>query len=222
MIMKITQNVPHASNRYLGKFDKMTKDLFRKAQDKVKRDKLKEEEQKELDEVKRDKNEKILAQIQDRNRLKLAQQKARGHSGPSLREREQAKKQEQQRGEKELARKKIAETRMGRLTEDKSCIGLDQIDVYKLRAFREQKLQQQMVEEMNKRQHEAESLAKQRLRDRNVLNEDLIDFAHPDQNIHAAGQLDRQRRDSPEDEVAKPIVDKKQILREMKMKRKQE
>ena len=79
-----------------------------------------------------------------------------------------------------------------------------------------------MIEEMNKRQQDAESLAKQRLRDRNLLNEDLIDFAHPDQNIHASGQLDRQRRDSPEDEGAKPIVDKKQILREMKMKRKQE
>lgn len=49
LAMKTTQNVPHASNRYLGKFDRMTKDLFRKAQDKVKRDKLKEEEQKALE-----------------------------------------------------------------------------------------------------------------------------------------------------------------------------
>lgn len=80
-----------------------------------------------------------------------------------------------------------------------------------------------MLEEMEKRQRDAESLNRQRQRDRGArkaaMNKDLIDFAHPEESGRGSGQ---NRRDSPEDEVAQPIVDKKQILKEMKMKRKQE
>lgn len=71
--MKTTQNVPHATNRFHGKYDQMTKDLFRKAQEKVKQDRLKEQEQNVLDKAKRDKSQQVLAEIQERNRLLLAQ-----------------------------------------------------------------------------------------------------------------------------------------------------
>lgn len=40
-----------------------------------------------------------------------------------------------------------------------------------------------MDDEAVKRQKEAENVAKQKLRDKNLMNKDLIDFAHPDENI---------------------------------------
>ena len=83
-----------------------------------------------------------------------------------------------------------------------------------------------MYEQMEKREKDAESLAKQRLRDKNLINRDLIDFAHPDENIHVKAQNGsrfggaRGSSQLSEDDVAEEIIDKKAILKEMQMKRK--
>ena len=53
-------------------------------------------------------------------------------------------------------------------------------------------------------------------RDKNVLNKDLIDFAHPEDAEYA-----EQSPGGVVDEVAEPIVDRKAILKEQKLKRKQ-
>ena len=53
-------------------------------------------------------------------------------------------------------------------------------------------------------------------RDKNVLNKDLIDFAHPEDAVYA-----EKSPGGVVDEVAEPIVDRKAILKEQKLKRKQ-
>lgn len=79
-----------------------------------------------------------------------------------------------------------------------------------------------MMEEMIKRQIEAENIAKQKHRDKHLLNKDLLDFAHPDMRMQANSHDGMRRRSpSPESDEAEVMVDKKQILREMQAKRKQ-
>jgi hypothetical protein len=52
------------------------------------------------------------------------------------------------------------------------------------------------------------------------LNKDLLDFADPD--LALAGRKEgRERHEDNVDEVAEPVVDRKAILREQKLKRKQ-
>lgn len=142
----------------------MTKDLFKKAKDKVKDQKLIEQQANEEAKAKKDHENQVLNEIQERNKLLIAQQKLKGEHGPSLKEREQLKKQEKARHEKELERQLVKERRIKRINEDKSSKGLDQINKNKLRQFHENKLKIQTEEEMLKRQKEVENIARQKLR----------------------------------------------------------
>ena len=80
-------NVPHASNRYQGQFNNLTKDLFAAAKNKVREQKMKEKQDHNAVQEKREKDAKLLKDIQTRNKELLAIQKARGTSGPTLKER---------------------------------------------------------------------------------------------------------------------------------------
>ena len=84
----------------------------------------------------------------------MTQQKLKGETGPTLKEKEHQKKRDQERLEKEKERQRVKQERMKRINEDKSSKGLDQIDPYKLREFQEKKLRLQMEEEMLKRQRD--------------------------------------------------------------------
>ena len=52
------------------------------------------------------------------------------------------------------------------------------------------------------------------------MNKDLIDFTHPDEGILKDKKRTHSTQDQREDDAAQEIVDKKAILKEMKMKRK--
>ena len=84
------------------------------------------------------------------------------------------------------------------------------------RDFRENQQRRLEEEEATKREQEAINRAKLMHRDKNVLNKDLIDFAHPEDAAPV-----EQSQDGHVDEVAEPIVDRRAILREQKLKRKQ-
>ena len=70
-----------------------------------------------------------------------------------------------------------------------------------------------MQEEVNKKQKKKENINKQRHRDKHVLNKDLIDFAHPENNNlkgHSADQRNQYAKyQQPEDEEAQQIMDKR-------------
>lgn len=53
------------------------------------------------------------------------------------------------------------------------------------------------------------------------MNKDLIDFTDPDA-VHGDKREEQQRQDRYADEAAEPVVDRKAILREQKLKRKQQ
>ena len=53
------------------------------------------------------------------------------------------------------------------------------------------------------------------------MNKDLIDFTDPDA-VHGGKREEQQRQDGFADEAAEPVVDRKAILREQKLKRKQQ
>lgn len=59
------------------------------------------------------------------------------------------------------------------------------------------------------------------MRDKKILNKDLIDFTDPD-GIPGQQREEQQYQDGLADEAAEPVVDRKAILREQKLKRKQQ
>jgi len=65
----------------------------------------------------------------------------RGHTGPSLKERETQRKEEQLRAQKEEERERRMMLRDQRNNEDKSKLGLDLIDRNKLRDHQENRRQ---------------------------------------------------------------------------------
>ena len=70
-----------------------------------------------------------------------------------------------------------------------------------------------MVEDQNRQ--------KLLLRDKNLLNKDLIDFTDPNAIPGDRGE-EEPRQGGAADEAAEPVVDRKAILREQKLKRKQQ
>lgn len=87
--------VPHAQNRFKGEFKSLTKELFQKAQAKVRDEKRAAKMAEEGLKAQKELEKRYQEEIKLRNAELINEQRQRGTRGPTLLEKEEAKKRQQ-------------------------------------------------------------------------------------------------------------------------------
>ena len=152
--------MPHSQNRFKGEFNSLTENLFKKAQEKVRQEKLAKKQQDQEEQLKKAQQAQVQEEISRLNREKIARQKERGPV-PSLKRRQEEEKEQNDRTQKKEGRDKVQALRAQRKSVPRSQYGLDQIDRGKLAQQKEKKLKIQLMEEELARKKEAEARKKQ-------------------------------------------------------------
>lgn len=131
----------------------------------------------------KDAEKRYQQEVKLRNQEIIAEQKQRGTRGPTLLEKEEMKKRQQFSEEIHDKMEKRREAKLQREQDKYAKMGLAMQDKRKKREFKEVKQRRLEEEEVVKREQEMISRQKLMHRDKNVLNKDLIDFAHPENAV---------------------------------------